>query len=102
MEIHKCKCNICQSSLSHPDKEDHHQINLLMSQLNEKQRRLYAARETMKLGYGGIKKMSLITGLDEKTIRKGIKELENNLIDTPEDIRKEGGGRKSIEKKAQK
>lgn len=102
MEIHKCKCEICLSNDTHPDKLDHHQINLLMSQLNEKQRRLYTAREAIRIGYGGIKKLSIITGLDEKTIRKGIRELENNLKDTPNNIRKEGGGRKQVEKKVQK
>lgn len=99
MEIHKCQCEICQSNKPHQDKTDHQDINLVMSQLNEKQRRLYVAHEAKRLGHGGIKKLSTITGLDEKTIRKGINELNNKLENTPVNIRNEGGGRKSLEKK---
>ena len=44
--------------------------------------------------------LSKITGVDEKTIRRGRKELGNNLDDLPpERQRKKGGGRPLSEKK---
>jgi hypothetical protein len=45
--------------------------------LNERDRRLYAAIEALKLGYGGQAYISRLLGCDEKTIRRGIEELHN-------------------------
>ena len=45
--------------------------------LNEKDKRRYAGLESMKIGHGGQTYISQIFGCDRKTIRKGIKELEN-------------------------
>lgn len=66
--------------------------------LSEKDKRLYAATESIKLPYGGITYISQLFGCDKKTIRRGILELKNpELIETGGD-RKKGGGRKlSIE-----
>ncbi len=69
-----------------------------MSILNEKQRRLYVGFESIKLGRGGDKKISIISDMDVKTISKGRKELLSNDI-TFERIREEGAGRPSIKKK---
>lgn len=44
--------------------------------LNEKTRRIYAATEAEKLGYGDIKYISELFSIDPKTIRAGKKELE--------------------------
>ena len=41
--------------------------------LNEKTRRIYAATEAEKLGYGGIKYISELFSIDPKTIRAGKK-----------------------------
>ena len=44
----------------------------------------------------------MITGLDEKTIRRGRRELEAGLADIPtERQRREGGGRPPSEKRTQ-
>jgi hypothetical protein len=46
--------------------------------------------------------MAQITGLDEKTIRRGRAELDASLADNPPDrIRRAGGGRPPVEKKTQ-
>ena len=37
--IHQCECTICQQSKSPPDQVLHRQMNLLMSRLDEQQRR---------------------------------------------------------------
>ncbi len=78
-------------------------MNLLLSRLDEQQRRWYVALEAKKLGHGGVKQMSKITGMDPDTIRRGTVELENNLVKRPvERVRVVGGGRKKVEKKLQK
>lgn len=62
--------------------------------LSEKDKRLYAAAEAIKLPYGGITYISTLFGCDRKTIRRGIVELNNpELIETDRE-RKKGGGRK--------
>jgi hypothetical protein len=75
-------------------------MNLLLSRLDEQQRRLYAAVESKRIGHGGDRLLSLITGLDVETIRRGRRELDADLVDTPPDrIRRSGGGRPVVEKK---
>lgn len=72
-------------------------LNLFLSTLNEKQRRLYVGFESMKLGRGGDAVMSKITGINIKTIARGRKELISHDI-APERVRKEGAGRPSFKK----
>lgn len=98
--IHQCECEVCQQSEYHPDQALHQQMNLLMSRLDEQQRRWYAAIEAKKVGHGGATLLAQVTGLSVETIRRGRHELENELADRPLDrVRKAGGGRKAIEKK---
>jgi len=55
-----------------------------------------------RVGYGGDRLLSQITGLDEKTIRRGRDELAASLADQPtEGVRQPGGGAPRIEKKIQ-
>ena len=70
------------------------------SVLNEKQRRLYAGLESLKMGFGGDKKAALLLGLDSHTVAKGRTELLEQPIDQDR-IRKKGGGRIPVEKKSQ-
>jgi hypothetical protein len=75
-------------------------MNLLLSRLDEQQRRWYAAVEADKLGHGGIRLLSQITGLDEKTIARGQQEMAEKLNTCPTDrVRQPGGGRLTKEKK---
>lgn len=73
-------------------------FKLFLSLLNELQVRLYLGLESMKLGYGGDKTISKLTGVSVKTISKGRKELLSKQI-TPERIREIGAGRRPIKKK---
>lgn len=99
-EIHTCQCPVCQQEADLPDKAEHRRINLLLSRLDEQQRRWFAAHESKRLGYGGDHLLSQITGLDEKTIAKGRQELEADLKARPTDrVRLPGGGRIAREKK---
>ena len=66
--------------------------------LNERQWRLFLASEAMSAGYGGISKVSRITGVSRMTITKGIEELASNAtIDG--NVRNSGGGRNYVEDK---
>jgi len=79
------------------NQETESKMRLHFSQLNEKDRRLYAATESLKLGYGGQKYIIELFGLGDRAIRRGIVELSNpELLDKiPEGkIRQQGGGRK--------
>jgi len=65
--------------------------------LNERTRRLWAATEARAIGHGGIQLVANVTGLARSTIYDGIKELEHPELAAPaEDIRRPGGGRKSL------
>ena len=99
-QIHQCRCESCQSGDDPHEKMIHHQINVVMNRLDEQQRRWYAAVEANRKGHGGIKLVSQITGLAEKTIRQGQKELALDLANRPRDrIRLPGAGRPRVEKK---
>lgn len=78
----------------------HSELNLLMSRLDEQQRRWLAGVEANRLGYGGTEAVHRITGLDINTIRRGRVELGKGLAGRPaEGIRVSGGGRQRLEKK---
>lgn len=76
-------------------------IILFFSILNEKQKRLYAGLESLKLGYGGDKIISELIGVDVHTVSKGRKEIVSGKIDN-ERIRCKGGGRHNVKKKVLK
>ena len=102
-EIVQCQCPHCQQDGDHPDRALHTQMNLLMSRLDEAQRRWYAALEAKRLGQGGDRVVAQITGVDEKTIRRGRAELTASLADCPEErVRQPGAGRPPTEKKIQR
>ena len=67
---------------------------VLQSELNERQKRLWAASEAMCLGHGGISLVSRVTGLSRPTISLGIKELKNDERLPKNRVRREGAGRK--------
>jgi hypothetical protein len=73
-------------------------IILFFSVLDEKQRRLYAGLESLKLGRGGDRALAALTGLDAHTVARGRRELMQQDVQVDR-IRRAGGGRKSVEKK---
>ena len=100
--IHQCQCPVCQSPEPHADKVHHHQINVLLSRLDEQQRRWYVAVEAGRVGHGGTELLSKITGMNVNTIRRGRHEMADELSARPTGrVRQAGGGRKPIEKKSQ-
>lgn len=67
--------------------------------LNEVERRLWAATEAMKIGWGGISLVSKALRISPNTIKRGIQEIAMGQVDSSLQangrIRKSGGGRKS-------
>jgi hypothetical protein len=75
-------------------------MNLLLSRLDEQQRRWYAAVESNRLGHGGDQLVAQITGLAPHTIQRGRRELAAALAERPtERVRVPGAGRPRAEKK---
>jgi hypothetical protein len=100
MDLFKCRCPQClRGPADHPDRENHRRLNLLLSRLNEQQRRWLVALEAQRIGRGGDRLLSLITGLNVETIRRGRRELDDNLRDCPPDrVRRPGAGRPPLKK----
>ena len=67
--------------------------------LSEKDKRRYAAIESMLLGHGGIKYLENVFGCSPKTVSRGRSEIENLPCDNGNEkrIRRTGGGRKGYE-----
>jgi len=63
--------------------------------LNERARRLWAATESLALGYGGDALVSAATGLARQTIRNGRREIELGIADVGR-VRNPGAGRPSL------
>jgi hypothetical protein len=59
--------------------------------LSEKDRRRYAAIEAAKLGHGGIEYVARVLRCDPKTIREGLRELEEPEDSAAGRVRKKGG-----------
>jgi len=73
-------------------------ILLFYSLLDEQQRRLFAAVESLHLGHGGDRQLANFLGLDPHTVARGRRQLLEGDVE-PGRIRKAGGGRKPVEKK---
>jgi hypothetical protein len=99
-KLYACRCPDCLAGRDHAERELHRQMNLLVSRLNEQQRRWFAALESKKLGHGGDTRVAQITGLHVDTIRRGREELDADLDGRPTDrIRNPGAGRPPVKKK---
>jgi hypothetical protein len=64
---------------------------LFFSMLNEKQRRVYAGLESLKLGHGGDAHIAKLFGIDPHTVARGRQELEAGELDA-QTMRAKGGG----------
>lgn len=62
----------------------------LYATLGERERRLYAATEAVKLGRGGLTYVARLLDCDEKTVRRGRRELDQPSPRPPGRSRKKG------------
>lgn len=70
----------------------------LATELDERGRRRWAAIEARSLGRGGVAAVAEATGISDRTIRNGIKELEQASDLPPGRQRRAGAGRRSRKK----
>jgi transposase len=96
---HACRCPRCQQQADHPDKQRHLELNLFMTTLSREQRRLCAAVESNRLGRGGDRLVSQITGLCPDTVSRGRKALAELLQGKPRQQPPSAGGRPRTEAK---
>lgn len=69
----------------------------ILSDLDERGRRRWAAAEARSLGWGGVSAVAGATGISDRTIRNGIRELDDPDALPPGRQRKQGAGRHSRE-----
>jgi len=67
------------------------------STLNERQRRLFAASEALKLGYGGIAYIAQLLDRHRRPIERGLNELRHpDSLLPPHRARKKGVAAKAV------
>ena len=69
----------------------------ILTELDERGSRRWAAAEAMAIGWGGVSAVSWATGISRRTIQNGIAELTRSDRLSPDRQRRPGGGRKSRE-----
>jgi len=69
----------------------------MLPELDERGRRRWAATEARSLGWGGVTTVALATGISDRTIRNGIREIEGPDHLGPHRQRAIGAGRRSRE-----
>jgi hypothetical protein len=67
-----------------------------LDELDERGRRIFAAAEARAAGYGGIAAVARATGIAASTIGRGLNELTGDKELTAGQVRRGGGGRKSL------
>lgn len=97
--VHRCGCRDCRFRRIREVIEYHRSVNRVMVELDERSRRLFAGVLARQLGRGGIQRVLEITGLTRVTIRRGLRECDQAQPGDSGRIRREGGGRKRVEKK---
>ena len=92
---------LLRDTLAQTSDETKAAIILFFSTLDERQRRLYAGLESLRLGRGGDSRIAELTGMDVHTIAKGRAELFERDLQVGR-VRRPGAGRPALEKKLRK
>jgi hypothetical protein len=74
-----------------------YKYNALVEDLDERARRRWAATEAESIGRGGVATVALATGLSDRTVRSGIREIREGRVVPAGQQRRIGGGRKPLE-----
>ena len=97
--IHRCRCRGCRARNDTDLVVYHRAVNRVMTELDERSRRLFAGILARQHGHGGVQHVAEITGLSRMTIRRGLREGERGQAESSDRVRRPGGGRKPVEKK---
>ena len=72
-------------------------MRFTFASLNERQRRIYAATESLKLGRGGIAYVAELLGCHRRTVERGLNELRQaESFLPPQRARKKGAGGNAV------
>lgn len=99
---HACPCDSCLRTPRGATARSPRAINAVLALLDERRRRLFVGLLASQQGHGGVAQLARITGLSRTTIRRGQLELRSGLADTPDRVRRPGGGRPPVEKKVRR
>lgn len=69
----------------------------IVGDLDERGRRRWAAAEARSLGWGGVSSVAMATGISDRTVRNGIRELDDPDAAAMNRQRRPGAGRRSRE-----
>ena len=94
-----CKCEACKRHPHGAEATEHRKLNRALWGLDEKHARRVLGLLAEKEGYGGITKLSRVSGMSRTTILLGQRELVGRDPIPDDRVRRPGGGRKSLEKK---
>jgi len=75
-------------------------FRVLSGELNERQRRLWAAAEARSAGYGGISAVVRATGISESTVLRGLADLDCGEAPLPGRVRRHPGRVPILEREA--
>jgi len=97
--LHECQCALCTKAPRSAEAKEHQAINQVLRLLHEKGRRQFAGLLALQWGWGGVERLSTITGLSRPTIRRGRNEVQRKERQTDRNrVRKRGAGRQLVEK----
>jgi len=65
-------------------------------ELNERQRRIWAAAEALSYGPGGIAAVARVAGISRDTVERGIKDVRDGVRLEPGQVRRRGAGRPKL------
>ena len=94
-----CQCEACTEHPRSAEATEHRKVNRVLAGLDEKHARRVLGLLAEKEGFGGIARMSRVTGMSRTTILLGQRELVGIDPVPGERVRRPGGGRKPLEKK---
>jgi hypothetical protein len=95
-----CPCEVCGDHPRSDEANSHRKLNQLLATLDEKSARRVVGLLAEQEGHGGTAKYSRVTGMSRTTILAGRRELGVEDSVPIGRVRRLGGGRKSLEKKA--
>lgn len=98
--LHVCECPTCSQATDAKVAHYHAAVNSILPELDERNRRLFVGLLASEHGHGGVTLLAQITGLSRTTILRGRRELAHGPGGNATRIRRPGGGRPRVEKKA--
>lgn len=95
-----CECDVCREHPRSEEARSHLQLNRLLASLDEKSARRVVGLLAEREGRGASARLSRITGMSRTTILVGRNELGREDDVPLGRVRRAGGGRPRLEKKA--